>query len=257
MATQDLIARLESTIQNIPDFPIEGIQFKDITPIFLNPKLYEDVIADLVEFSRGKVDVVCGIESRGYLFGIAIAVALEVPFILIRKKGKLPPPFISEKYDLEYGTAEIEMRTNQIQPNQRVLIHDDLLATGGTTEAAAKLVEKQGAKVKQFSFLIGLKDLHGEDKLKQFDAEVYILTKEEGGRHTPFFKGYKPQFYFRTTDVTGEVELPADKEMVMPGDTITFKVKLLAPIAMDQGLTFAIREGGRTVGAGVVTKITK
>src|SRR5690348_14121548 len=90
-----------------------------------------------------------------------------------------------------------------------------------------------------------------------FDAEVYILTKEEGGRHTPFFKGYKPQFYFRTTDVTGEVELPADKEMVMPGDTVTFKVKLLAPIAMEQGLRFAIREGGRTVGAGVVTKINK
>jgi elongation factor Tu len=91
----------------------------------------------------------------------------------------------------------------------------------------------------------------------EFDAEVYILNKEEGGRHTPFFKGYKPQFYFRTTDVTGEVELPADKEMVMPGDTVTFKVKLLAPIAMEQGLRFAIREGGRTVGAGVVTAITK
>ena len=91
----------------------------------------------------------------------------------------------------------------------------------------------------------------------EFDAEVYILTKEEGGRHTPFFKGYKPQFYFRTTDVTGEVELPADKEMVMPGDTVTFNVKLLAPIAMEQGLRFAIREGGRTVGAGVVTKIVK
>ena len=91
----------------------------------------------------------------------------------------------------------------------------------------------------------------------EFDSEVYILTKDEGGRHTPFFKGYKPQFYFRTTDVTGEVELPADKEMVMPGDTITFKVKLLAPIAMEQGLRFAIREGGRTVGAGVVTKIIK
>lgn len=91
----------------------------------------------------------------------------------------------------------------------------------------------------------------------EFDSEVYILTKEEGGRHTPFFKGYKPQFYFRTTDVTGEVELPAGKEMVMPGDTITFKVKLLAPVAMDQGLNFAIREGGRTVGAGVVTKIVK
>lgn len=91
----------------------------------------------------------------------------------------------------------------------------------------------------------------------EFDAEVYVLSKEEGGRHTPFFKGYKPQFYFRTTDVTGEVELPADKEMVMPGDTVTFKVKLLAPIAMEQGLRFAIREGGRTVGAGVVTKVTK
>jgi elongation factor Tu len=91
----------------------------------------------------------------------------------------------------------------------------------------------------------------------EFDAEIYILAKEEGGRHTPFFKGYKPQFYFRTTDVTGEVELPADKEMVMPGDTVTFKVKLLAPIAMEQGLRFAIREGGRTVGAGVVTKVVK
>lgn len=91
----------------------------------------------------------------------------------------------------------------------------------------------------------------------EFDAEVYILKKEEGGRHTPFTKGYKPQFYFRTTDVTGEVELPADKELVIPGDTVTFKVKLLAPIAMEQGLNFAIREGGKTVGAGVVTKIVK
>ena len=91
----------------------------------------------------------------------------------------------------------------------------------------------------------------------EFEAEVYILKKEEGGRHTPFSKGYKPQFYFRTTDVTGEVELPADKEMVMPGDQVTFKVKLLAPIAMDKGQDFAIREGGRTVGAGVATSITK
>jgi elongation factor Tu len=91
----------------------------------------------------------------------------------------------------------------------------------------------------------------------EFDAEVYILKKEEGGRHTPFAKGYKPQFYFRTTDVTGEVELPADKEIVMPGDTVTFKVKLLAPIAMNNNDNFAIREGGRTVGAGVITKIVK
>jgi elongation factor Tu len=91
----------------------------------------------------------------------------------------------------------------------------------------------------------------------EFESEVYILSKEEGGRHTPFFKGYKPQFYIRTTDVTGEVELPADTEMVMPGDTIKFKVKLLQPVAMEEGMKFAIREGGKTVGAGVVTKIAK
>ena len=172
-----LIQDLENTIQNIPDFPKPGIQFKDITPIFLNPKLYEEVIADLADFSRGKIDAVCGIESRGYLFGIAIAVALDVPFILIRKKGKLPPPFIGQKYDLEYGSAEIEMRTGQLQPGQRRLINDDLLATGGTTEAAAHLVQQQGGVVSQCSFLIGLKDLRGEERLKKFNAKVHqILT---------------------------------------------------------------------------------
>ena len=91
----------------------------------------------------------------------------------------------------------------------------------------------------------------------EFDSEVYVLSKEEGGRHTPFFKGYRPQFYFRTTDVTGEVELPEGVEMVMPGDNVKFGVKLIAPIAMEEGLRFAIREGGHTVGAGVVTKVVK
>ena len=89
----------------------------------------------------------------------------------------------------------------------------------------------------------------------KFEAEVYVLSKEEGGRHTPFFKGYRPQFYFRTTDVTGECELPAGVEMVMPGDNISMVIKLIAPIAMEDGLRFAIREGGRTVGAGVVAKV--
>jgi elongation factor Tu len=90
-----------------------------------------------------------------------------------------------------------------------------------------------------------------------FSAEVYVLSKDEGGRHTPFFANYRPQFYFRTTDVTGEVQLPEGTEMVMPGDNVYLGVKLIAPIAMDQGLRFAIREGGRTVGAGVVANITK
>ena len=90
---------------------------------------------------------------------------------------------------------------------------------------------------------------------KEFEAEVYILSKEEGGRHTPFFTGYKPQFYLRTTDVTGDVTLDKGTEMVMPGDTVTFKVKLVAPIALEEKQRFAIREGGKTVGAGVVTKV--
>lgn len=177
MSKPNLAKRLEETIENIPDFPKEGIQFKDITPIFLKPDLYEDIIAEFVNFSRGKIDAVCGIESRGYLFGIAIAVALEVPFVLIRKAGKLPPPFVAEKYDLEYGSAEIEMRKGQIKAGQRILIHDDLLATSGTTEAAAKLVEKQGAEVSQFSFLIGLKDLQGAKRLKDFNAEIFTIIE--------------------------------------------------------------------------------
>jgi elongation factor Tu len=91
----------------------------------------------------------------------------------------------------------------------------------------------------------------------EFEAEIYVLTKEEGGRHTPFFKNYRPQFYFRTTDVTGEVTLPEGKEMVMPGDNTSLVIKLIAPVAMDEGLRFAIREGGKTVGAGVVSKVIK
>ncbi len=177
MTSEELVVKLQQTIENIPDFPKEGIQFKDITPIFLDPKLYEAVINDFVKFSKGKVDAVCGIESRGYLFGIAIAVALEVPFILIRKKGKLPPPFIGEKYDLEYGSSEIEMRVGHVKEGQRILIHDDLLATGGTTEAAAKLVEKQGAKAVQFSFLIGLKGLGGDEKLEKFNGEIHKILE--------------------------------------------------------------------------------
>ena len=177
MPSPELIQKLEETISTIPDFPQKGIQFKDISPIFLDPKLYEEVIDDLVKFSKGKIDVVCGIESRGFLFGIAIAVALEVPFILIRKKGKLPPPFVSQKYELEYGTSEIEMKEGQLKPGQRVLIHDDLLATGGTTEAAANLIEKQNGIVSQFSFLIGLQFLNGEQKLEKFGAEVYSILK--------------------------------------------------------------------------------
>lgn len=170
-----LVEQLYKTIENIPDFPKPGIQFKDISPIFLNPDLYEMVIQDLASYSKGKIDVVCGIESRGYLFGIAIATALKLPFVLIRKKGKLPPPLISQAYDLEYGSSEIEMKVGHIKKGDRVLIHDDLLATGGTTQAAGKLIETQGGVVSQFSFLIGLKELAGEQRLQEFNADIYQL----------------------------------------------------------------------------------
>ncbi len=177
MASSELLRRLESTIEKVQDFPIPGVLFRDISPIFQHPDLYTEVVEDLAHFSRGKVDVVCGIESRGYLFGIAIAVALNVPFVLIRKAGKLPPPVVGEHYALEYGTAKIEMRTGAISPGQRVLVHDDLLATGGTTEAAARLIEAQGARAVQFSFLIGLEALKGRERLEPFGAEVYEVVR--------------------------------------------------------------------------------
>lgn len=174
----NLQEKLNGVIESIPDFPKEGILFHDITPIFLHPHLYREVVSTFAEFSKGKIDVVCGIESRGYLFGMGIAQALEVPFILIRKKGKLPPPVIGEKYDLEYGSAEIEMRTGQLQSGQRVLIHDDLLATGGTMAAAAELVKKQGGIISQFSFLIGLEQLHGKKVLEKYGGEIFEILQK-------------------------------------------------------------------------------
>ena len=121
----------------------------------------------------------------------------------------------------------------------------------------ARLVAPQSVAVVGASPRAGSFGLRTLENLAHFKGEVYVLTKEEGGRHTPFFKGYRPQFYFRTTDVTGVVTLPADREMVMPGDRLEVVVELIQPIAMDRGLRFAIREGGRTVGAGSVTEIIK
>ncbi len=168
---------IDEHIDRISDFPKKGIQYKDISPIFLNADLCNRIIKAFVGLGKGKVDVVCGIESRGFLFGIQIARDLGVPFVLIRKAGKLPPPVISEAYDLEYGKAEIEMRKGQIKPGQRVMIHDDVLATGGTAVACAKLVENCGATVEQFSFLTGLSFLHGEEGLKQYTRDIHILLE--------------------------------------------------------------------------------
>ncbi|WP_068599499.1 adenine phosphoribosyltransferase [Vaginella massiliensis] len=170
-----LAQRIDDTLVNVADFPKPGVLYKDITPLFLNPDLSNDIIAEFVARAKGKIDVVCGIESRGFLYGIQIAHQLGVPFVLIRKAGKLPPPTIAQSYDLEYGSATIEINSNYIQPHDRVMIHDDVLATGGTAEASARLIEQCGAKVCQFSFIIQLDFLDGVSKLKSFTDDIVTM----------------------------------------------------------------------------------
>ena len=177
MKELSLSKEIDLHVDRVQDFPIEGVQYKDISPIFLNPELCNKIVKKFEELSKGKVDAVCGIESRGYLFGVQIARELNLPFILVRKAGKLPPPIISQEYDLEYGKAIIEVKKGHIQPGQRILIHDDVLATGGTAAACAKLVENCGALVSQFSFLIGLSFLNGIGELKNHTQDIQLLLE--------------------------------------------------------------------------------
>ena len=169
--------KLRKSIRDVNDFPKEGIVFKDITPIMMDPKLSNEVVDHLYEMYKNEnLDAVAGIESRGFLFGYPLAMKLGVPFVLIRKKGKLPYDKISHDYDLEYGSATIEVHTDAIGHKQRVLIHDDLLATGGSAEAAAVLIEKSGGEVAGFNFLVSLDFLKGEDKIKQFSNKITNLV---------------------------------------------------------------------------------
>lgn len=166
-------AKLRAAIRDVPDFPKEGIVFKDITPIMQNAELSNEVVDAMVElFKDQDLDAVAGIESRGFLFGYPLAMRLGLPFILIRKKGKLPYEKISHDYDLEYGSATIEMHTDAVGAKQKVLIHDDLLATGGSAEAAAYLIEKSGGQVAGFNFLVALDFLQGDEKLKKFSDNI-------------------------------------------------------------------------------------
>lgn len=169
--------KLRMTIRDIPDFPKEGIVFKDITPIMMDAQLSNEVLDHMVELYKDQaIDVVAGIESRGFLFGYPLAMRLNVPFVLIRKKGKLPYKKISYDYDLEYGSATIEMHTDAVGSKQRVLIHDDLLATGGSAEAAAKLIEKAGGEVAGFNFLVSLDFLNGQEKIEKFSDNIINLV---------------------------------------------------------------------------------
>ncbi|HRF58440.1 MAG TPA: adenine phosphoribosyltransferase [Fimbriimonadaceae bacterium] len=156
----------EPLIRDVPDFPKPGIMFKDITPLLQSPAATVEVIDLLVADARDReADVVVGIESRGFIFGVPVAMALGVPFAMARKLGKLPYSRISEEYALEYGTNTVEMHTDAIDPGQRTYIVDDLLATGGTAAAAARLVERLGGKVCGFGFVVELEFLRGRENL--------------------------------------------------------------------------------------------
>lgn len=163
----DALQKFEQTIRNVPDFPKPGIQFKDITPV-LSDWLLCDRLTKLLsdQWWHYPVDAVVGIESRGFIFGMQLAQALRVPFVPVRKAGKLPYKTYQATYDLEYGSATLEIHTDAIKPGKSVLIHDDLLATGGTAKAAAGLVEMCGGVVSGYSFLIELGFLNGREALK-------------------------------------------------------------------------------------------
>jgi adenine phosphoribosyltransferase len=170
--------RLRQAIRDVPDFPKPGILFKDITPILLDHTLCADTADALVEGVRHlRPDVVIGVESRGFFFGLMMAQRLGVPFVPVRKAGKLPYQTVSHEYELEYGTATVEMHIDAVQSGQRVLIHDDLLATGGTAAAAAELVKQQGGDVAGFSFLVALDFLDGEKTLKPYADTVVSLLQ--------------------------------------------------------------------------------
>ncbi len=168
--------KVEDYVRSIPDFPEPGIIFRDITTVLKDPeglKLAIDGMESLVEGLD--FDLVVGTESRGFIFGAPIARDMDKGLVLIRKKGKLPCDTISEEYDLEYGKAQIEIHTDAIQPGQRVIIVDDLIATGGTTEATIRLVEKLGAEVVKIVFLMELAGLNGRERLADYDVDSVII----------------------------------------------------------------------------------
>ncbi len=167
--------RVEDYVRTIPDFPEPGIMFRDVTSVLQDAdglQLAVDGMQDLVKDLD--FDVVVGAESRGFIFGMPIAYNLKKPFVLVRKKGKLPCETIEATYDLEYGTATIEMHKDSIKPGQKVVLVDDLIATGGTIEAAAKLIEQLGGEVVKIIFLMELEGLNGRDKLKGYDVASVI-----------------------------------------------------------------------------------
>ncbi len=168
-------AEIEHAIRNVPDFPKPGIQFKDITPVLADARLFAGSIDLLTQnFAPGSVDAVIGIDARGFIFAAAAATKLKAGFVPVRKKGKLPFETIEQDYALEYGHSTVAMHIDALKPGARVLLIDDLLATGGTSAAAVALVEKLGGKILEASFLIELKFLNGREKLKDYPIRSIV-----------------------------------------------------------------------------------
>ena len=170
--------KLDKAIREVPNFPKQGINFKDITTLLLNPELSTEIInAFIDELSNVKVDAIVGVESRGFLFGFLLANKMGIPFVPIRKVGKLPGKTLKFKYDLEYGSAEVEVHKSDIKEGWNVVVHDDLLATGGTACAASELIQQLGAKVSAFAFVISLDFLNGNKRLEKYSKEIISLKR--------------------------------------------------------------------------------
>ncbi len=173
----NLTERISQSIRTIPDFPKPGIMFKDITPLLKDVALSKDITLALFDYWKSyDLNAVVGIESRGFIWGNSLAQQLGIPFIPVRKKGKLPAKTYAYKYDLEYGTAEVEIHEDALLEGQRVLIHDDLLATGGTAIAAAELTKMSGGVIVGFSFLVELGFLNGVKELESYAAHIHSLV---------------------------------------------------------------------------------
>ena len=172
---------LKDFIRSIPDYPKKGILFRDITTLIKNEKAFAETINQIINKSKKfQIDKIAAIESRGFVFASAVSYLLKKPFIMLRKKNKLPADVHSIDFELEYGTATIEVHKDSLEKNESVLIIDDLIATGGTAEAAAKLIEMSDAKVAAFIFVINLFDLGGSDKLKKDNYKVENLIEFPG-----------------------------------------------------------------------------
>lgn len=171
---------LKKYIRSIKDFPVKGIMFRDITTLLKDPDAINITLKELLSFTFGiKIDKVVGIESRGFIFGSMLAHKLDVGFIPARKPGKLPAETESQTYQLEYGEDKIEIHKDAISPGDKVLLHDDLLATGGTAQAAVKLIEKLGGEVVQISFIVELTFLKGKEKFKGYNVKTLVTYDDE------------------------------------------------------------------------------